>query len=59
MFCIKQIIQQKRKTGRSHHLLFIDLTKVYDNVQLIELWRALQLTNINDTLIKTLKEQHN
>jgi ABC-type lipoprotein export system ATPase subunit len=37
-------------------LLFIDLEKAYDNIPLIQLWKALEETVISSTLTKTVKE---
>jgi hypothetical protein len=42
--------------GYLSHLLFVDLEKTYDNIPLIKLWKALEETRINSTLIKTVKE---
>jgi hypothetical protein len=37
-------------------LLFVDLEKAYGNIPLIKLWKAVEETKINPTLIKTVKE---
>ena len=42
--------------GREMHLLFVDLEKVYDSVPLKKLWKALERTNINITLIEAAKK---
>jgi hypothetical protein len=42
--------------GKEVHLLFVDLEKAYDNIPLIKLWKALEVTRISPTLIKTVTE---
>lgn len=56
LFCLKQIMEKKINTGRSIHLLFIDLAKAYDNVPVSMLWEAMEETNINNVIIKTIQE---
>lgn len=43
-------------TGRSLHLLFIDLAKAYNNVPIARLWETMEGTNINNRLIKATTE---
>lgn len=56
LFCLKQLIEKKISTGRDLHLLFIDLTKAYDNVPVRELWKALENTNISCRVINAIQE---
>lgn len=55
VFCLKQIIEKKLNTNQEVHLMYVDLKKAYDSVPLKKLWEILQETNINQTLITTLK----
>jgi hypothetical protein len=41
IFCITQMIEKKKVINRELHLLFIDLTKAYDSIQLNKLWETL------------------
>ena len=55
-FVLKQLIEKQLSIGKEVHLLFIDLEKAYDNIPLINLWKALGETGISSTLTKTVKE---
>jgi len=52
IFCMKQIIEKRNATNQETHLLFVDLTKVYDSIPISKL---LGESNINNTLIKALQ----
>ena len=54
-FCITQMIEKKKATNRELYLLFIDLKKAYDSVQLNKLWETLDRSTINARLIETIK----
>lgn len=55
VFCIKQTIEKRSSTNQETHLMFIDLHKAYDTVPVTKLWKVLQETNINHTLINALQ----
>ena len=55
-FVLKQLIERHLSIGKRVHLLFIDLEMAYDNIPLINLWKALEETGISSTLTKTVKE---
>ena len=55
IFCLKQLIEKKNGTNQETHLMFIDLHKAYDTVPVNRLFKVLQETNINHTLIRALK----
>lgn len=55
LFCITQIIEKKISYNQELHLLYVDLKKAYDNIPQNKLWEALELTNINNNLIKAIK----
>jgi hypothetical protein len=40
------------------HLLFVDLEISYENIPLIKLWKALEETRINPTLIEIVKDTY-
>lgn len=42
--------------GNQIHILFIDLTKAYDNVPITKLWDILKGININPNIIGTIKK---
>lgn len=52
---MKQIIEKRIAMNMETHLLFIDLTKAYDNIPICKLWETLQSTNINQTLITAVQ----
>ena len=56
IFCLKQLIEKRLSVNQEVHLLFIDLSKAYDNVPVSKLWEVLQNTNINHTLIQAIQE---
>ena len=55
ILCKIQMIEKKKATNRELHLLFIDLTKVYDSVPLNKLWETLDRSTINIRLIEEIK----
>ena len=55
IFCITQVIEKKKATNMELHLLFIELTKVYDSVPLNKLWEAIDRSTINTRLIEAIK----
>lgn len=55
VFTMKQIIEKRSAVNLETHMLFIDLTKAYDNIPMCLLWEALHHTNINQTLITAVK----
>ncbi|KAF2880083.1 hypothetical protein ILUMI_26095 [Ignelater luminosus] len=59
VFCLRQIIEKKLERNRTTHLVFIDLQKAYDNIPIEKLWKALQNTNINYTLVKAVQNLYN
>ena len=52
---MKQVIEKRNATNQEIHLLFVDLTKVYDSIPILKLWEVLGELNINNTLIKHRK----
>ena len=55
MFWMKQVIEKRNATNKETHLLFVDLWKAYDSIPILKLWEVLGESNINNTLIKALK----
>jgi len=55
IFCITQMIEKMKATNKKLHLLFIDLTKVYDSIPLNKLWETLDGLAINTRLIEAIK----
>jgi len=55
MFCVKQVIEKRNATNQETHLLFVDLTKVYDSEPILKFWEVLGELNINNNLIKALQ----
>ena len=55
IFCTTQTIEKKKATNWELHLLFIDLTKAYDSIQLNKLWEILDGLAINTSLIEAIK----
>jgi len=55
IFCMKQVIEKRNATNQETHVLFVDLTKVYDSILILKLWEVLGESNINNTLIKALQ----
>jgi len=47
IFCVKQVIEKRNATNQETHLLFVDLTKVYDSILILKLWEVLTKLNIN------------
>jgi hypothetical protein len=58
IFYMKQFIEKRAATNQETHLLFEDLTKAYDNIPILNLWEVSGESNINNTLIKALKNLH-
>lgn len=58
IFCLTQIIEKRMATARETHLVFVDLTKAYDNVPIKNLFKILEESPINATIIKTIKEMY-
>lgn len=56
VFVMKQIIEKRAAVNLETHILFIDLTKAYDNIPTCKLWEVLQNTNISQTLIVATKK---
>ena len=54
-FFMKQVIEKRNATNQETHLLFVDLTKMYDSIPISKLWEVLGESNINNTLIKGLQ----
>jgi len=52
---MKQVIEKRNATNQETHLLFVDLTKVYDSIPILKLWEAFGELSINNTLIKALQ----
>ena len=52
---MKQVIKKRNATNQETHLLFVDLTKAYDSIPILELREVLGKSNINNTLIKALQ----
>ncbi|KAH1020690.1 hypothetical protein HUJ04_010305 [Dendroctonus ponderosae] len=46
-----QLNEKKVATNREVHLLFLDLTKAYDTVLVEKLWRGLEHSPIDNTII--------
>jgi hypothetical protein len=55
IFCITQMMEKMKATNKELHLLFIDLTKVYDSTPLNKLWETLDGLAINTRLIEAIK----
>lgn len=55
VFCMKQIIEKNAATNQETHLLFVNLTKAYDNIPTTKLWEILRESQINHTLIVALQ----
>lgn len=55
IFCLSQLIDKKIAVNQEVHLLFIDLSKAYDNIPITKLWEALEQTGISITIIKAIK----
>ena len=55
IFCLTQMIENRKTINRELHLLFIDLTKAYDSVPLNKLWEVLEKSTINTSLIEAIK----
>lgn len=55
LFCLTQIVQKKLATGRELHLVFLDISKAYNNVLLKKLWSVMESSNINSTLVRAVK----
>ena len=52
---MKQVIEKRNATNQETHLLFVDLTKVYDSIPILKLWEVWGELNINKILIKALQ----
>ena len=53
---MKQVFEKRNATNQETHLLFVDLTKAYDNsIPIPKLWEVLGDSNTNETLIKALQ----
>jgi len=52
---MKNVIEKRNARNQETHLLFEDLTKVYDSIPILKLWEVLGESNINNTLIKILQ----
>ena len=52
---MKQVIGKRNATDQESNLLFVDLTKAYGNIPIPKFWEGLGESNINNTLIKALK----
>ena len=50
IFCMKQVIEKRNATNQETRLLFVDLTKAYDNTPISKLWEVLGESNINNTV---------
>jgi len=55
IFCITQMIEEKKATNRELYLLFFDLRKAYDSIPLNKLWETLDGLAINTRLIEAIK----
>lgn len=56
IFNLEQLAEKKVATNRKIHLLFIDLTKAYDNVPISKPQQVFEQTNINNTIITAIKQ---
>jgi hypothetical protein len=52
---MKRVIEKRNATNQETHLLFVDLTKAYDGIPILKFWEVLRELNINNILIKALK----
>lgn len=59
IFCLRQIIDKRLAHNLETHMVFIDLTKAYDNVPLEKLWEVLRHQNINIQLITAIQNLYN
>ena len=50
IFCMKKVIEKRNAANQETHLLFVDLTKAYDNIPILKLWEVLGESNINNTV---------
>ena len=53
-FCLKLLIEKRRKFNLETHLLFIDYEKAFDNIQRQILFNILKSTHIPDTLLEAI-----
>ena len=53
-FCLKLLIEKRRKFNLETQLLFIDYEKAFDNVQRQILFNILKSRHIPDTLLKAI-----
>jgi hypothetical protein len=53
IFCITRRI--KKANNRELHLLFIDLTKLYDSIPLNKIWETLDKSTFNTRLVEAIK----
>lgn len=58
MLYFKQIIDKRIATWKKLHLLFIDLSKAYNSILLIKLWKALKYTLISHAMITAIKQTY-
>lgn len=54
VFYLKQVTEKKIGTKQSNTINVYRSPKAYDNVLISKLWKVLQHTNINNTLMKAL-----
>jgi hypothetical protein len=52
---MKQVIEKRNARNQKTQTLFVDLTKAYDSIPILKLWKVLGESNINNTLIKAVQ----
>jgi len=55
-FCLKLLIEKRRKFNLEAHLLFIDYDKAFDNIQRQILFNILKSRHIPDILLKVIMD---
>lgn len=54
--CLTQITEKRIERGGETHLLFVNLSKAYDTIPVKQMWKILEATHINVTVITALKQ---
>ena len=59
IYTLKQAIQKRLAYSMETHLVFIDLTKAYDSIPLMKLWKAMRRQGISSIYVRAVQKLYN